>query len=229
LISLLRFGGCELDREARELRRAGRAVPLSPRAFELLGLLLDARPHPVPHDQLRDALWPDAFVGYTSLAQLVTEVRKAIGDADAGARMIRTVPRFGYAFVAPVAEERRSWAEPFAGVLVSSDREFLIPSGETFVGRGEECGIRLPSPGVSRVHARIRVDAGAVWVEDAGSKNGTWIGERKIEGAALLRDGDQLALGRYHLTFHSADATATRTAHPPQHPSRPPRSTGHAD
>jgi DNA-binding winged helix-turn-helix (wHTH) protein len=211
LISLLRFGGCVLDRESRELRRDGGIVPLSPRVLQLLMLLLDARPRPVSHDQLRDALWPDAFVGYTSLAQVVAEVRKAMGDTDPESRMIRTVPRFGYAFVAPVVEELRSSPESFAGALVSDDREYLIPSGETLIGRGEECRIRLPSPSVSRVHARLRTDTGGVWVEDAGSKNGTWVRAIRVEGATLLQDGDELSLGRYRLTFHSAHATATRT------------------
>ena len=203
-----------MDRERRELYRNSRVAPLSPRALQLLGLLLDARPRPLSHNQLRDALWPDAFVGYTSLAQLITEIRKAIGDGDAGSRMIRTVPRFGYAFVAAVAEERGSSPVAYAGALVSDDRDYLIPFGETLIGRGEECGIRVSSPGVSRVHARVRADGAGVRVEDAGSKNGTWVRQNKIEAATLLRDGDELSLGRYRLTFHRGNTTATRTAHP---------------
>ena len=212
MISLLRFGVCVLDRESRELQRGTSAVVLSARALQLLVLLLEARPRAVSHDQLRDALWPDAFVGYTSLAQVMTEVRKAIGDTDPESRMIRTVPRFGYAFVAPVVEERRSSSDSFLGALVSNDREYLIPSGETLIGRGDECGVRLPSAGVSRVHARLRGVGGHVWIEDAGSKNGTWVRQIKVEGTTLLQDGDELSLGRYRLTFHSAAATATRTA-----------------
>src|SRR5512135_1022146 len=102
----LRFADCVLDPEARELRRPGGPVPLSPRAFQLLALLLDRRPRPVSQQELRDALWPDTNVGYTSLAQAVAEVRRAIGDAGGADRGIRTVPRVGYAFAAPVVEDR---------------------------------------------------------------------------------------------------------------------------
>jgi hypothetical protein len=53
----MRFADCVLDPEARELRRGGRDVPLSPRAFRLLTLLLERRPRPVSQRELRDALW----------------------------------------------------------------------------------------------------------------------------------------------------------------------------
>ncbi|HXY38044.1 MAG TPA: winged helix-turn-helix domain-containing protein [Vicinamibacteria bacterium] len=101
----LRFGECVFDPEARELHRAGEAVALTPRAFTLLGLLLEHRPRALSHEWLRDALWPDTAVGYTSLAQLVTEVRKAVGDDARAGTIVRTVPRFGYAFAGEVVEE----------------------------------------------------------------------------------------------------------------------------
>ncbi|HVO12773.1 MAG TPA: winged helix-turn-helix domain-containing protein [Vicinamibacteria bacterium] len=101
----LRFGECTFDPDARELRRAGELVPLSPRAFTLLALLLAHRPRALSHEWLRDALWPDTAVGYTSLAQVVTEVRKAVGDDARAGTIVRTVPRFGYAFAGEVVEE----------------------------------------------------------------------------------------------------------------------------
>src|SRR4030042_2904962 len=97
----LRFADAVLDPEARELRRGARPAPLPPRALRLLTLLLERRPRPVSQRELRDALWPDTHVGYTSLAQVVTEVRRAIGDRAGVDRLIRTGRRFGYAFVAP--------------------------------------------------------------------------------------------------------------------------------
>jgi DNA-binding winged helix-turn-helix (wHTH) protein len=99
------FADCTLDPDALELRRGGSPVSLSPRGLRLLMLLLERRPRPVLQRELRDALWPQTHVGYTSLAQVVTEVRKAIGDQPGAEELIRTVPRVGYAFVAPVREE----------------------------------------------------------------------------------------------------------------------------
>jgi DNA-binding winged helix-turn-helix (wHTH) protein len=203
-----------LDPEARELRRRERPVPLSPRAFRLLALLLERRPRPVSQQELRDALWPQTHVGYTSLAQVVTEARRAIGDQGGVDRRIRTVPRFGYAFVAPVVEERPR-GPAGAGVLVTGESEYFIPEGETLVGRGPECGIRLPSSRVSRVHARVRAVGERVFVEDAGSKNGTWVNRERRDGPALLEDGDELVFGTFRAVFRRAGASgSTRTGRP---------------
>jgi DNA-binding winged helix-turn-helix (wHTH) protein len=211
----LRFAESIFDGDTLELRRGGKVVSLPPRAFQLLALLLQQRPRPISHHQLRDALWPDAHVGYTSLAQLVTEVRKAIGDTDPRARLIRTVPRVGYAFVAPVVDEQQPGSPRLAGTFVAEDREFFIPQGETLVGRGTECGVRLPSARVSRVHARVRADARGVAVEDAGSKNGTWVNGARQQGPTLLSEGDEVAFGTYQVVFQSAGTSgSTRTGRP---------------
>ncbi len=210
----LRFADCVLDPEARELRRREGPVSLSPRAFQLLTLLLEHRPRPVLQRQLRDALWPDTNVGYTSLAQVVAEVRRAIGDHGGVERRIRTVPRVGYAFAIPVVEERPRRATG-VGVLVTEDGEYLVPEGETLVGRGTECGIRLPSSRVSRVHARVWTKGERVLVEDAGSKNGTWVNRERREGPAVLDDGDEVLFGTFRAVFHRASATgSTRTGRP---------------
>jgi DNA-binding winged helix-turn-helix (wHTH) protein len=211
----LRFSECVLDPDGRELRRGGRLVPLSPRAFRLLTLLLDARPRPLSHARLRDALWPDRHLGYTSLAQVVSEVRRALGDAADNPRLIRTVPRVGYAFVAPVVEERPARTAA-VGALVTEEGEYLVPAGETTVGRGTECGIRLPSSRVSRVHARVRAEGGRVAIEDAGSKNGTWVNRVRQEGAVLLEDGDEVTFGTFRAVFRRAGASgSTETGLPP--------------
>ena len=97
----VRFGECVFDSEARELTRRGAAVQLSPKAFQLLSLLLERRPKAISRAELHDLIWPKAFVAYTSLPRLVTEVRHAIGDLSRPARFVRTVHGFGYAFNAP--------------------------------------------------------------------------------------------------------------------------------
>jgi hypothetical protein len=168
----------------------------------------------LPQGRLRDLLWPDTHVGYTSLARVVSEVRQAVGDTARRAALIRTVPRFGYAFAgAAVTEARPGVSETCA--LVADDREFLLPEGETLVGRGPECGVRLTSSQVSRVHAQFRVSGRQAIVKDNGSKNGTWINGSRIEAPAVLEDGDEVLFGTYRVVFRSSgELGSTRTATP---------------
>ncbi|HKC13613.1 MAG TPA: FHA domain-containing protein [Vicinamibacteria bacterium] len=213
----LHFADFLFDREARELRRGREAVPLSPKAFQLLVLLLDNRPNPLSQQRLRDALWPEAHVGYTSLAQVVAELRRSLGDSARTPRFVRTVSRFGYAFSGEVVDEERRGFEPTAirGAFLAEKREYLVPGGETLVGRGEECGLRLPSTGVSRVHARIRADEKGVWVSDEGSKNGTWVNGERREGPTRLRDGDEVVFGTFRTVFRPVTpGGSTRTGIP---------------
>jgi DNA-binding winged helix-turn-helix (wHTH) protein len=211
----LRFGEYVMDAEARELRRGGVRVPLAPKALQLLTLLLESRPRALPHTELRDALWPATYVGYTSLAGVVREVRRAIGDTGGPSRLIRTVPRFGYAFSGKAEVDHGEPSPLPAAALVSAAREFPLSHGETLVGRGEECGVKLPSSQVSRVHARVCIAEGTATVEDLGSKNGTWVNGEKREGPTDLSDGDEVTFGTFRLLFRrGAGEGPTATGRP---------------
>jgi DNA-binding winged helix-turn-helix (wHTH) protein len=218
----LRFGDCVFDREARELMRGGTPVELTPKAFQLLALLIEARPRPVRHADLRDALWPGTSTGYTSLARLVNVVRKALGDSAARPAFVRTVPRYGYAFAATVVAEAGSASAATSLSLVADDREFLLAEGETLLGRGPECGVRLVGTGVSRVHASVRIGPERAVIEDRGSKNGTWLNGHAIARVTELAEGDEVFIGGVRLVVRSlASALSTRTAPPPRTKARP--------
>jgi DNA-binding winged helix-turn-helix (wHTH) protein len=209
------FEDCCFDSQVRELRRAGRVVALSPKAFQLLSRLLESRPRPLPQRDLKDALWPDTSVGYTSLARVVGEVRKAIGDTARPGRLVRTVPRFGYAFTGSTVVETEPPSVGKGRAFVAGAHEFDLPEGETLVGRGEECGVRLPSSGVSRVHARVRAAGDAVTVEDARSKNGTWVNGERRQSATALADGDEVIFGTFRVVFRCGGIPgSTRTGKP---------------
>jgi len=94
----VRFGDCLFDAGARQLTRAEQAQALSPKAFQLLELLLETRPRALSKQDLHDRLWPGTFVSHTSLARVVNEVRQAIGDEAREGLLVRTVHGFGYAF-----------------------------------------------------------------------------------------------------------------------------------
>lgn len=104
----LRFGDCVLDTDRRALVRAGQVVHLTPKAFQLLTVLTDARPRAISKDDLQETLWPDTFVSEANLAGLINEVRTAIGDSARSARYIKTLHGFGDSFGGAL-QEKSGW------------------------------------------------------------------------------------------------------------------------
>jgi TolB-like protein/DNA-binding winged helix-turn-helix (wHTH) protein/Tfp pilus assembly protein PilF len=98
------FGEFVLDLDARELRRGSDAVRLSPKALQLLQILVAERPKALSKADLQNRLWPDTFVVEKNLANLISEIREALGEDPVDPRFIRTVPRYGYAFREPAVE-----------------------------------------------------------------------------------------------------------------------------
>jgi Tol biopolymer transport system component/DNA-binding winged helix-turn-helix (wHTH) protein len=116
-MSLL-FGDFELDQERRQLLRSGQPVPLEPKAYELLCLLVERRPRALSRAQIRDAVWPETFISESTLGVVVNGLRQALGDDAKEPRFIRTVRGFGYAFCGEVGESSRE-SEPVATVEAS--------------------------------------------------------------------------------------------------------------
>jgi DNA-binding winged helix-turn-helix (wHTH) protein len=209
----IRFGDCVFDDESRLVTRANKPVELSPKAFALLGALLSKRPRAVKRQDLQDVLWPKTYVGETSLARVVSELRQALGDAGAKGDLIRTVHGFGYAFCAKVAPDAAPHSLDFPCSLLLGAREIPLAEGENLIGRTPECVVRIGSPRVSRRHARILVARGHASIEDLGSKNGTAVCGQRIAGAVVLREGDEIAIGPLVLIYRdSAGAGSTKSA-----------------
>jgi DNA-binding winged helix-turn-helix (wHTH) protein len=214
----VRFGRFVFDEARRELTSDGRRVPLSPKAFELLAVLLRERPRALSKADLRDRLWPETFVGETSLPRVVGEVRRALDDRPGEGRLVRTAQRFGYSFVGEVVENERS-ARPDAAAggpetgcaILWGERLFPLVLGENLVGRDPGCTLTIPSDLVSRRHARIIVTGERATVMDLGSKNGTLLGGRRLERESKLADGDEIRIGPALLVFCASGAGSTRT------------------
>jgi DNA-binding winged helix-turn-helix (wHTH) protein/tetratricopeptide (TPR) repeat protein len=98
----MQFGGFELDVARHELRRGAEVVPLAPKPYELLMMLLEARPRVVSRDEIRDRIWPDVHVSEATIASTLRDLRRALGDEGYGSRFILTVRGVGFRFVAPV-------------------------------------------------------------------------------------------------------------------------------
>jgi DNA-binding winged helix-turn-helix (wHTH) protein len=200
----LRFGDFVFDGAARDVSRDGRRVVLSPKAFQLLEALLAERPRALSRAELSDRLWPGTSMGYTSLAGVVAELRKALGDHPREPRFFRTVHGFGYAFCGVADEEPHARRAAFACALTWEDREIGLVEGVSTIGRTEACTVRIDSLRVSRVHARIVVRGPRASVEDLGSKNGTLLRGRKLSGAQELEDGDEIEIGGARFTFRAS-------------------------
>ncbi len=95
-----RFGEYELDAAGHQLRRDGELVHVEPRAFDLLCHLVAHRDRVVPKNELLDEVWGDRFVSEAALTTALRTVRLAVGDTGGRQRLIRTVHRRGYQFVA---------------------------------------------------------------------------------------------------------------------------------
>lgn len=100
----VQFSDVIFDGSRRQLHRAGRPLHVSPKAFQLLGILIGRRPSAVSKTDLQEELWPGTFVTEGNLASLVAELRAALGDDAKNPRYIRTVYGFGYSFEAAVEE-----------------------------------------------------------------------------------------------------------------------------
>ncbi len=99
-----RFGMFELDAASRELFRNGELVALPPKSFECLAYLIANRDRAVGRDELIAAVWGRVEVSDAVVAQTLLRARKALDDTAGKQSLIRTVPRFGYQWVAPVQE-----------------------------------------------------------------------------------------------------------------------------
>ena len=96
------FGAFLLNATERVLLREGKRVPLRPKAFETLLVLVENAGHIVQKETLIKRVWPDAFVQEDNLTFNISILRKALGDHPGGQQFIQTEHKVGYRFVAPV-------------------------------------------------------------------------------------------------------------------------------
>ena len=207
----VRFDQFVLDTERKALTRGGTAVHLTPRAFRLLELLVAQRPRAVGKRELIDTIWSGSIVEESSLKSLVLEIRTAIQERGGSADVIRTVYGHGYAFDAETAEETAG-VSPEARVRVEVQaRVVLLPEGIHQIGRLPSCAVFIDAASVSRLHARLHVGRDTAFIEDAGSKNGTFVSGEKIAGGVPLRACSRVRCGDVDLTIEKLGEAASET------------------
>lgn len=136
------FAGFELQPAERRLIQGGTAIALTPKAFDILLLLVERAGHVVTKDDLMAVIWSGRSVAESNLTKHIWTLRQALGESEEGGRFIETVPKIGYRFVAPVAASAPSAPAPAAA----------IPAAER-----PTAGVDIRKPG--RFHATIALAA----------------------------------------------------------------------
>jgi len=208
----IHFHAFTIDVDTRQVFERDEERHLTPKAFDLLALLIANRPNAISKAQLQERLWPATIVTEGNLAVLVAEIRGVLRDSATRPRAIRTVQRFGYAFCGQVSPGEGLRQRKTIGWLVSATRKFALGEGTHLVGRAPDADVMLNSSSVSRRHARITVAPTITVIEDLQSKNGTWVGGTRITASCALADKDRVRFGSVSLTFRRSQMSEpTRT------------------
>ncbi len=189
------FGPYRMDESDRLLWRDDQVVPLTPKAFEMLLVLLQSNGHVLTKEELMKRVWPDSFVEEANLSHNIYKLREALGEGRNGEKYIETVPRRGYRFVATVTEvqdptdlivEEHSRAH----IVVEEDDtpEHLIESQEGSIAPSRALPAGIPARGTRTAKPTLVVAAALVLiglVVAASIYFGRTRGSATVNGAAL--------------------------------------------
>jgi len=149
-----RFGDFTVDTDQKILLRQGKPLPLTPKVFDTLLILIAKSGRIVEKEELMGRLWPDTFVEESNLTFNIQQLRKALNDDARHPRFIQTVARRGYRFIAPVEERLDSSVatSQIASTRIEAADSALIIGGDEFQndsGLVKPPEIELPGAGKS--------------------------------------------------------------------------------
>jgi DNA-binding winged helix-turn-helix (wHTH) protein len=165
-----RFDGFVLAPRQRLLLHNGTPVPLIPKYFDLLVMLVERRHDAVSKDAIFAAVWSDVIVSDGALAQAVRTLRRTLGDNSREPKFIRTVSRHGYQFVyAGVVEESDDAPVPTAAIQSAPvengfdalvDRLLMIASEPGAADEARDLAERLHALGTDKAVAAMAMRRG---------------------------------------------------------------------
>ena len=181
---LYEFGPYRLDIALWRLERAGTPIPLPPKSFELLLLLVQNQDRVMGKSELMEALWPETFVEDANLTQHIYTLRKALGDQPNGKPYIETLARRGYRLATDVRAVGASPTAP-APPVVPTAGPTVVLEGERKHGTALHCTVsnaadaveRLGAAGMHELMARLMT----ITTEEIGPYEGV-ISERHADG-----------------------------------------------
>lgn len=103
--TIYRFDDVRVDLQTYRVFKAGRAVQLEPKAFEVLVFLIEHRGRVIDKSELLDAAWKESFVTQNAMTRVIAQLRRALGDKPQDARYIKTVQTRGYLFIPEVRSD----------------------------------------------------------------------------------------------------------------------------
>ena len=122
---IFEFGDFILAPKERLLLRGGEPVPLTPKAFDVLIVLVSRSGHLVSKDDLLHEVWPDRFIEEVNLTVHISALRKALDRDRNGVGMIQTVPTHGYRFLGPVMARDEAVGRAFRDDNADAYRAYL--------------------------------------------------------------------------------------------------------
>ncbi len=216
-----------------------RSIRLEPKVMEVLVCLASQAGQVVTRRTIVDTVWATEFISDSTLTHAIATLRKVFDDDARVPRFIETIPKRGYRLVAaidfleapaavtskaplcsgPLAVVssnrvhlcREPEPGPFGHLLLVRGHELNLADSEVVFGRSPEVAIQILSPEVSRRHARLELSGAGAVLSDLGSKNGTEVNERFIDGPVGLTAGDVIAVGPASFIYRSLSSEPTRT------------------
>jgi DNA-binding winged helix-turn-helix (wHTH) protein len=207
-----RFGQFRIDPAQRLLSRGIEPLHLTPKAFDLLCVLVAAAPRVLTKTELHARVWPDTIVSDATLTGLVKELRRTLDDHDREAPLLRTVHGVGFAFCAALESESPQ-PRRIHGWLVIGERRLPVTTGAAVIGRDPDVELWIDFDTISRRHARLVASDDGVWLQDLGSKNGTQVADRPADGSVPLRDGDRILFGQLSAMWRAQSSIAATRSH----------------
>jgi TolB-like protein/DNA-binding winged helix-turn-helix (wHTH) protein/Tfp pilus assembly protein PilF len=141
------FGPFRLNVTERLLHHGNATVPVTPKVFDTLLVLVENSGHVMGKNELMELLWPDSFVEESSLTQNIFLIRRALGEPEGDRQYIETIPKRGYRFVADV----RELFEPNGEMFMQEPGTQILVEGEQFVDDSEDPAAQ---PGALQVSMR---------------------------------------------------------------------------
>jgi TolB-like protein/DNA-binding SARP family transcriptional activator len=179
------------------LLRSGQSVTLTPKAFDLLLVLIENRGHLVSKDTLISRVWPNTFIEENNVAVHISILRKTLAENDSGTEYIKTSPRRGYSFVGEVREEKKNEraAAKLRSIAVLPFKVISSDSGDEYLGVGMSDAIitrlsQISEIAVKPTSAVLKFAAHEIDPVETGRE----LGVEAVLSGRVTKAGDQIRL-----------------------------------